>query len=570
MKTKKGNESSLKEVLLNHLGVKDTDEINDWFRKSYDGGYPIEGFDRFKEIVDQYKEKEIHIIGDYDVDGVTATSIMYMGLKRYGCTNVFYRTPKRMSEGFGLNKTMIEEIPGNDILIITVDNGIAATDAVKYAKDRSFTVIVTDHHLPNYDDKGNVVLPEADLIIDPAALPNSAEYCGYCGAGIAYKLIKFLIGEEARYYYEALCAIGTIADVMELREENYVFVKNGLSGINKSPNLGIQALLSKLGKPERVSADFVGFQIGPCVNAPGRLIDDGSMRSVELFTAENKEDAERLAEFMYNQNKERKKLVEEASKKAIELIKAEGKEKDIPIVVSIPDVNEGIIGIIASKVMETFNRPAIVFTSIENDYLKGSARSPEKSFHMKNVLDRAKDAIYRYGGHSGAAGITIEEAKLEDFEKAVKESARAESYSPGTNGDVTYDIEISVAEAVEAAELIEQFSPHGAGNEKVVVKIGDFVNIPRNGIYKSPAGIEGIKLYGDGITAINFHAAEDFRDYAKPEKLTLYGDLNFNYFNGNRTCQINFSDFEVISTVNDTPNNAPFADVLATLASMRG
>ena len=569
MKVKKGKEESLKEILLNHLGVSSTDEINSWFRAYYEDQYHIGKLDEVKRAIDQFKDKEIHIIGDYDVDGVTSTAIMYMGLKRYGCKKVFYRTPKRFSEGFGLNKTMIEEIPDSDSLIITVDNGIAAADAVSYAKKRGFTVIVTDHHLPAVDDKGNTILPEADIIIDPSAFPETADYSGYCGAGIAYKIIRYLIGDEARAYFEPIAAIGTIADVMELRKENYAIVKCGLGSMSKTVNIGLNALLEKLNKPEKISADYIGFQVGPCLNAPGRLIDDGSMKSVELLISENKEDAERLSNFIVEQNKMRKELLETATKTAMDIIKKEKTSSDIPIVVNVPDVNEGIIGIVASRVMDTFNRPAIVFTEVEGGMLKGSARSPEESYNVKHVLDRIQPTMVRYGGHAGAAGITIRQSDLPLFRTEVIRSSTEETFEPSAGKDVTYDIEIPVAQAEEAAELIDQFSPHGQGNEKVIVKIPDFLNIPKNGIYKTPAGPEGIKLYGEGITAINFHAAEDFREYEKPEKIVFYGELSFNYFKGNRTVQMNFCDFDMVSTINDSPNPTPFLDILATMAAMR-
>ena len=570
MKVKKGTEKTLKEVLLNHLGVKDTDEINGWFKKSYADEYRIDRFDKAKYIIDRFKNKEIHIIGDYDVDGVTATSIMYMGLKLYGCQKVFYRTPRRFSEGFGLNIKMIDEITDTDSLIITVDNGIAAVDAIKAAKERGFTVIITDHHLASVDSEGNPVYPEADLLIDPSAMPETADYAGYCGAGIAYKLIRYLIGEQARPYFEPIAAIGTIADVMELREENYVIVKNGLSGLGKSLNPGISALLRRLGNPERVSADFIGFQVAPCLNAPGRLLDDGSMKSVELITTENKNDAERLAEFIYNQNVERKQQMDKAVRTAEDIIEKAKMTADIPIVINIPDVNEGIIGIIAGRIMDRYNRPAIVFTNVKDtNNLKGSGRSPKEDFNIKNVLDKAQKHILKYGGHAGAAGITIEEKALNDFRKAVQEAASEEPYKPGITADITYDIEVPMSEVESAAEMIEQFSPHGMGNKKIIVKIPDFVNIPKNSQYKTLIAKEGIKLFGEGLTAINFHAVQDFKDIEKPEKLVLYGELSFNYYKGSRTVQMSFVDFDLISEINDKPNNTPFADLLATMAAMQ-
>lgn len=570
MRTKKGAEKTLKEVLLNHIGVSDTEEINDWFRKNYDNDYRLDGLDQAKEIIDQFKEKEIHIMGDYDVDGVTATSIMYMGLKMYGCKNIFYRTPKRFSEGFGMKRTMLEEIPEDDSLIITVDNGIAALDAVDYAKSRGMTVIVTDHHLAGVDDEGNPVLPlNADLIIDPEAITGSADYSGYCGAGIAYKLIRHLIGDKAKVL-ECIAAIGTVADVMELREENFVIVKNGLHNLEKTPIYGLRALLRQLNKTDHISADDVGYLIGPCLNAPGRLIDDGSMKSIELITADNEKDAERLASFIIEQNYTRKKLLEKATKEAEKIIEEEKTGNNIPVIVNVPNTNEGVIGIVASRIMEKYNRPAIIFTNSEKaGELKGSCRAPE-GFNMKAVLDRIQNETVVYGGHAGAAGVTILESNYKNFCEKCIYASEPEMYKPIPNTDIMYDIEISVDDIPESIDLIEKFSPHGMGNPKVIVKIPDFMNIPKNGLYKTLVGTEGIKLYGnDNTVAVNFHAAKDFKDCEKPEKMALYGEISYNYFRGNKTPQINFVDFEILSSVNENPNATPFADILSVMASMR-
>lgn len=569
MRTKRGTETTLKEVLLNNIGCKTTGEINDWFRKSYADGYRLDGLGKVKEIIDRFKDKEIHIMGDYDVDGVMSTSIMYIGLKVYGCKKVFYRTPKRFSEGFGMKKTMIEEINEDDCLIITVDNGIAAHEAVRYAKERGMTVIVTDHHLPSVDEEGNPVYPEADLLVDPEAFPGSADYSGYCGAGIAYKLIRSLIGSKSRFL-EPFAAIGTVADVMELREENFVFVKNGLAALPKTGLYGLKALLEALKKTEHVSADDVGFLIGPCINAPGRLIDDGSMKSVELMISDNMQDARRLAGFLVDQNYTRKQLLEKATKEAEKIIETEKTENNIPVIVKIPDVNEGIIGIVASRVMEKYNRPAIIMTNAEKEgELKGSCRAPE-GFNVKAVLDRIQEEIVVYGGHEGAAGLTIEEGNYNNFCEKCLYASKPEMYKPVPDKDIKYDIEIPVDDINEAIELIEKFSPHGQGNPKPVIRIADFVNIPKNGLYKTLIGTEGVKLFGNGdVVAVNFHAAKDLKDYEKPEKMVLYGDISYNYFRGNKTPQINFVDFEVVSTINDSPNETPFADLLSVMAGMR-
>ena len=572
MRTKRGKETSLLECLLKNLKVASTNEVNDWYRRYYDNNYRLDGMDEAKDLIDKFKDKEIHIIGDYDVDGVTATSIMYLGLKAYGCSKVFFRTPHRFSEGFGLKKTMVEEITEDDCLIITVDNGVAALEAVEYAKSRGMTVIVTDHHLPVTVDEEEIgfvpVLPEADLIIDPNAIDGSADYTGYCGAGIAYKLMRHLLGETARQY-ECIAAIGTIADVMELREENFVIVKRGLEQLIKTNNIGLRALLERLQKTEHVSAMDVGFTIGPCINAPGRLIDDGSMRSVELLITDNKEEAKRLANFLVDQNYTRKQQVDLATKNIIKDIEKNKMTEDIPIIAYIPKINEGIVGIVAARVEEKYQRPAIILTDSENkDIFKGSARAPE-GFNIKACLDRCADEIYVYGGHEGAAGLSIEGRKLKRFREACQESAKAEGYKPSSNADISYDFEVNMADIPEAIDLIEKFEPHGEGNPTLIIKVPDFVNIPKNSLYKTMVGTEGIKFFGENLTAVNFHAAKDFADYEKPEKMILYGELSYNYYKGNKTPQINFIDFEVVSSISDAGNQTPFADLLSVMASMR-
>ena len=228
-------------VCLKHLGISSVSEIADWDARFLNNSFRLDDLESFKEIVDRFKDKPVWVMGDYDVDGITSTFIMTCGLIEYGCRNVSYRTPKRFSEGFGMNCNMISEAPEGS-LIITVDNGIAALDAVRYAKERGCTVIITDHHEPNEE------LPAADLIIDPVAIADSSDFKGYCGAGISYKIIRYLIGDEGSSKYLPYAAIATVADVMLLREENYIFVKRGLAYLPQTTAPGMKALLKKTDK----------------------------------------------------------------------------------------------------------------------------------------------------------------------------------------------------------------------------------------------------------------------------------------------------------------------------------
>ena len=560
---KRTNLSSIGEICLDHLGVKSTSEINDWFNNSYDGKYIIPGMDQFKEIVNRHKQSPIRIMGDYDVDGVSATFIMYKALTEYGCEDVSYRTPKRFSEGFGLSKQMIDEVPEGS-LIITVDNGIAAVDTVDYAKKRGCTVIITDHHEPVVEN-GRIVFPKADLIIDPKAGMPGYTYDGYCGAGIAYKIAVSLIGEKKGQQFLPLTAIATVADVMELREENYVFVRNGLRIMPDTKNPGLKALLNRLGLNDHISETDIGFKIAPALNAPGRLLDHGSMLSVQLLLAPNQNIGKSLSDKVYTLNEERKHQVSLAMKSANEsLIEAE----NLINVVYVPEINEGVIGIVAGKLCESTKRPAIVLTDgTEKDILKGSARAPE-NISIKQILDQAASEIIRHGGHAGAAGLSIEKSKLESFKKAVNDSAAASGYKPTEEDETSFDIEISEEDITRSLEEVEKYLPFGQGNEPVLVKVNNFHVIPRNKVYKALAGVDGIKLLGADATAIGFEMAEKMADVEKPTVINLVGTLSTHYFMGKKSAQIDFIDYEVVEKADDEANT-PFKDAIATMAAMR-
>lgn len=236
-------------------------------------------------LAKQFQNKKITVIGDYDADGVTGTSILTMGLKEYGFTNVSYRIPRRISEGFGISDSIIDEI--NEGLIITCDNGIAGLSAIKKAKEKGLSVIVIDHHSPVVIDD-QTILPDADHIIDPHAIPGSADFNGYCGAGLAYKFICALFdgNKQITQKYLGLAAIGTVADVMQLREENYVLVRNGLKALT-IPTLctkGLQALLSVLNLYKDIKSSDIAYRIGPTINSASRMNDAGATSAVELLT----------------------------------------------------------------------------------------------------------------------------------------------------------------------------------------------------------------------------------------------------------------------------------------------
>lgn len=564
---KRTNLTQITEIGCDHLGVKSTAEINDWFNRSYDGMYFIPGMNQFKELIDRFKSAPIRVMGDYDVDGVTATFIMYRALIEYGCQNVSYRTPKRFSEGFGLSKEMIDEVPEGS-LIVTVDNGIAAIESIDYAKSRKCTVIVTDHHEPTVVD-GAPIMPNADLIIDPKAPNNTGDadftYDGYCGAGLAYKIAINLIGERKSQEFLPVAAIATIADVMELREENYVIVRNGLRELPTTKNPGLRCLMNRLNLKDHVSEMDVGFKIGPALNAPGRLLDHGSMLSVQLLLSPNKALAHSLAEKVYTLNDERKHQVSLVMEACNEIL---GENDDLIKVVYVSDINEGIIGIVAGRLCDAYKRPIVVFTdSSEENVLKGSSRAPE-GISIKAILDQCASEILKHGGHAGAAGLSIEKTKLESFRKAVNEAAEAIGYTPLEEKETLFDIEISEEEIPATLKEVEQFAPFGQGNEPIIVRVNGFHVIPKNQCYKALSGIDGVKLMGKDSTAIGFEMAERMAEVEKPTIVNLVGTLSTHYFMSQSDPQICFTDYEVIEKADDG-TNTPFLDAIATMAAMR-
>ena len=597
---KRGNALTVEEACLEHLGVKNTNEINAWFIKHRDGNYRLDGLDRFKTIVDESinEDRDINIIGDYDVDGVMSLTIMYWALKEYIHNNypnydtnrIHYRAPYRFTEGFGFNTTMVDEIKNDNSLVITVDNGTVAFDAIEKAKERGMKVIITDHHEPNYDEQGKAILPEVELIINPHAIEDSADYDGYCGAGLAYKIALELNGNNAKKL-RCFAAIATIADVMELKEDNYVIVRWGLNDLVHSHNPGVRALLTRLELTAHVSSSDVGFNIAPCINAPGRLEDKGANKAVQLFISEDKDEVDRLSAYLVSKNIERKQLTTEYKKNIDTIIHDQNMENDVPIILYIPGMSEGIVGIIAGQVTEKYNTPSIVFTDgLEKGTLKGSGRSPV-GFMLKTALDRCKtlmekddkeDIIIRGGGHNGkidhktgeqttggAAGISIRKDGIEEFRKYFKEAAEEQDYEK-TETKAVFDVLVDEKNLKDALETVDQFAPFGEGNPEIRVFVPDFTIIPQKGIYKKLIGIDGVRMTGNEFTVLGFGLADQLSETQEPTKAAMVVSLNKNYFNGNIYPQAEIKNITITDSLDKQRENpTPFKDALKAMADMR-
>lgn len=555
---KKDKCESIKEVFLRNIGVSSTEEVNDWFKKSYKNKWLIKGLKEAVEYVRGFKDQKVTIVGDYDCDGVTSTSILKLVLGWCGFTNVSYRIPKRFSEGFGINPTIIDEI--TEGLIITCDNGVAQTESIQKAKDKGLSVVIIDHHMPAVDEKGNATLPPADHIIDPNAIENSADFSGYCGAGLCLRFAReMLLAEGKENYYQYLigiAAIGTVADVMELRDENYVIVKNGLKKLvdERYCTIGLTTLVNAT-CGDLVTAHDVGFKIGPVINAASRMLDDGAKLAVELITFNG--DIGRaisMTDRLINLNDGRKKLKREANEAASQQIRDLCLYGDVPLILYLPKTAEGIIGIIAGNLCEKYKVPAIVLTDSENpDILKGSARSCGNC-DIKGALDdvaAVSDSLYKYGGHEGAAGLSVYREKFDEFRNTLQSIVGPTFDNPDDTDDVFYDLEINTEEIPEVIEELAKYEPYGLGNAPVVFKINDFNSIPvfaGSEKYYSCIGDGGsiVKMRGNlGIEAIGFDMAQKIAEAGVPKIVNFVGTLSINRFNGRSTNQIEFSDFQL-------------------------
>lgn len=424
-------------------------------------------------ITQKIKDKcKIRIIGDYDIDGICSIYILYKGLMAAGA-DVDYVVPHRINDGYGINEHLIDNAINEGIdTIITCDNGIAAYNQVKYAKENGLTVIVTDHHDVPFDEVNGVKeyrVPPADAVVNP-----KQEDCQYpfkllCGAGVAYKLIS-LIYERLRLdtkdmeEYREFMAIATVGDIVDLIDENRVVVKYGLKHIAHTVNTGLKALVEECGVDiNNISSYHIGFVIGPCLNASGRL--DTARKAIELMLCKNMEEAHNMARELITLNTERKQMTEDETAKAIELVEKNDMLKDRVLVIYLPDCHESIAGIIAGRIKERYYRPTFVITNAEEG-AKGSGRSIE-GYNMYEEINKCKNVLTKYGGHPMAAGLSLETADIDVFRKMLNDNATLDDSDliPKTWIDVPMPVGYASMGLVGQLKLLE---PFGKGNEKPV------------------------------------------------------------------------------------------------------
>lgn len=418
------------------------------------------------------EEKKIRIIGDYDIDGVQSVFILYSALREVGA-KVDYAIPDRIADGYGVNIRLIEKAREEEIdTILTCDNGIAAAEALERAKQLGMTVIITDHHeIPYEEDEAGhktYLLPQADAIVNPKQPDCPYPNKHLCGAAVAFKLVQVLYKkagkEEQAMKFIENAAFATVGDVMDLKGENRIIVKEGLKRLNRTSNYGIRALAAKnnieLGS---IKSYHIGFILGPCLNASGRL--DTAKRALELLLASDEAEAARCATDLYDLNASRKELTEAGVEQARELVEQTELKEDKVLVIYLPECHESLAGIIAGRIREQYNRPVFVLTKAE-DGVKGSGRSIE-SYSMYDELVKCSSLFTKFGGHPMAAGLSMPEENVERFRRQMNENASLteEDLLPKIMIDVPMPLDYISKKLIEELKILE---PFGKANEKPV------------------------------------------------------------------------------------------------------
>ena len=489
------------------------------------------------------EKKAIRIIGDYDIDGIMATYILEQGLKAAGA-NVDVMIPHRITDGYGLNEHLIQMAyeDGKDT-IVTCDNGITAFDQIKEAKRLGMTVIVTDHH-EILEGK----IPEADAVVNHKQPDCSYPFKGLCGGAVAYKLITALYEKmglpktESDKYLE-YAAFATVGDVMDLVEENRIIVKEGLKLLRNTKNYGFRELMrANAIEPEQLSSYHIGFVLGPCLNASGRL--DTALRALELLRTDNVVDAARLAGDLKNLNDSRKELTLMGVEEAAHQVETADWKNDKVYVIYLPDCHESLAGIIAGRIREAYHHPVFVLTKGE-DGVKGSGRSIE-AFHMFEGMVKCQECFTHFGGHKMAAGLSMKEENIEIFRQKINAlcDLTEQDFVPKITIDVPMPVSYVSKELIHQLNLLE---PFGKGNTKPVfaqknVRALSYRIVGKNRNVLTMRMSDGCGNVVDGICFQNIEGLLELILRDQPFSITYYPAINV--FNGRESIQIVISHYK--------------------------
>lgn len=531
--------------VIRNRGIEGQENIERYLYGNLDGLYSPWLLKDMRPAVNILKKKlaerqKIRIVGDYDIDGVCSTYILYQALKRLG-GRVDYAIPDRIKDGYGINESMIRAAEADGIdTILTCDNGISAFSQIQLAKEFGMTVVVTDHHEVPVDGEQEI-LPPADAVIDPKQRSCSYPFPEICGAVVAYKLIQALyeeFGVSREEWLELLefAAIATVGDVMKLQDENRIIVKYGLKKLGHTKNVGLRKLAEKTNLDlERITAYHIGFVIGPCLNAGGRL--QTAKLALSMLLSENEDEAETLAQELKELNDMRKDMTEHWTAEAKVLADTLYKDDKV-LVIFLPECHESLAGIIAGRLREYCQKPAIVLTRSE-EAVKGSGRSIE-AYHMFQKLSEVKELMLKFGGHPMAAGLSLLEENIDDFRRLLNEKSglTEEDFKAKLWIDVPMPIDYIRERLVEELKILE---PFGQGNEKplfaqkqVRIRSSRVIGKNKNVVKLVLEGSSGMPM--DGILFTDGIAFEEERAGRKIMDMIYYPEIN--EYNGNRNLQV--------------------------------
>ena len=491
--------------------------------------------------------RRIRIIGDYDIDGVCSTYILYRGMKRAGA-NVDYEIPDPITDAHAINHILIEAAAQDGIdTILTCDNGIAASAEIARAKELGMTVVITDHHEVLKVD-GEEVLPQADAVVDPKQADCHYPNPEICGGVVAWKFVKVLyrlfhIPEKEWEDLLEFAAIATVGDVMDLQGENRILVKEGLKRLHRTRNLGLQELIRVQGlEPEQVTAYHIGFVIGPCLNASARL--DTAERSLALLLAEDREEAARLAGDLKALNESRKEMTRQGEEKAVRMVEESELKQDKVLVVYLPECHESLAGIIAGRLREHFHKPAFVLTKSE-DGVKGSGRSIE-AYSMYEEMCKCRELFTKFGGHPMAAGLSLaNEEMVEVFREKINRlsTLTEDDFVEKVTIDVPMPVSYITKRLISQMELLE---PFGKGNIKPLFAQKD-LKVLSCRIFGKNRNVAKLQIQdgaGYRMDAVYFGEAESFAKYVSEHpvlSLTYYPTVNV--WNGRENLQITIQNY---------------------------
>lgn len=527
MLSKGHNISEFQARLISNREIKGDKLIDSYLNPDYDKLHNpkiMKDIEKAAEILKEKIEqkKKIRIVGDYDVDGVTSTYILKSALTKCGA-DADYRIPDRIKDGYGINEDIIRKAAEDGIdTILTCDNGIAALEASQKAKEAGITMIITDHHEVPFEETENgkkYIIPEADAIVNPKQPECPYEFKMLCGAGIAYKLIKVLyekmnINECAEDYMDAL-AIATVCDVVDLLDENRVFVRKGLEVIKNTKNTGLKSLIKECGLEDKeITIYHFGFVIGPCINATGRL--ESAEEAVELLLSEDENEAAKSAKRLRELNADRKELTAKGVEECISMIEHSEIINDKVLVVFDKTLHESLAGIVSGKIREKYNKPVMVITGTDKPgIVKGSGRSIDE-YNMFEEISKCRNILLKFGGHPMAAGFSLAEDKVEEFRALLNANTKL------TEEDLARKIMIDLPVSLDNINYnfldeLKTLEPFGKGNSRPVFaqKNVNVIKAYRLGKEENMLKLTIKTAHGKFVDGIKFNGVEQFENCIK-------------------------------------------------------